>query len=608
MSSITEIDAAERSEQDTVLLAKSTLSVIMPAYNEVATVAEILRRVLLQPVVSEIVFIDDGSTDGTWEAVQRFAESLPSADRNRLVLLQHDKNRGKGRAIRTALEQVSGMHVLIQDADLEYAPADIPKLWQVMNSGAADVVYGSRYLDAPQLQEGRFVLQTGVRFLNLLTRFLYGEWLTDQATCYKMFLTRDLRRMGLECERFGFCSEVTAKAMMLGLRFRESQIEYTARTAADGKKLRLTDAIDATVSLLKAKRWKGRNCASEKRESKAASFSSNVPQKQLLRSPIWRRAGLLGVLLLAFAYWQGLFAFQGRTTKSGSRGILLDLGQVAPGNAIQQSFAILNDSLETWLVLDTKTTCGCTRLALTQSVVPPGEFLAGFVNIRPPTVAGRFHMSGTIHFTNSGATRVDVTGVVKLPFEVEQAHLELIPGEPGILKCRVANLTDPVRIAACPDWCIVEPSELDEADKSKSFRVVPSLNDREHHAGITGHIILEDSTGFRQAVRVSASAIDDLRAHPSTLHFGHVIEGEQQKKRFVLTSHSGKKEILSELQLKSVDDQVSIRTVAKTASAIVVEATLLAKNAGYVSSEIELLVGEAKIRIPVSARIAQRKL
>ena len=250
MSSITEIGAAEGTEPDTVLPAKSTLSVIMPAYNEVATVAEILRRVLLQPVVSEIVLVDDGSTDGTWEAVQRFAASLPSANRDRLVLLQHDKNRGKGRAIRTALEQVSGTHVLIQDADLEYDPADIPKLWQVMNSGAADVVFGSRYMVNSKLQSGRFVLQSGVRLLNWVTVFLYRVRLTDQATCYKLCRVADLRDMELQCERFEFCSEITAKAVRRGLAIQECSISYSPRTKAEGKKLRLFDGWCAFCALL----------------------------------------------------------------------------------------------------------------------------------------------------------------------------------------------------------------------------------------------------------------------------------------------------------------------------------------------------------------------
>lgn len=238
----------------TAVPPQATLSVIIPAFNETGTVAEILRRVLQQPVVSEVVVVDDGSTDGTGDAVQRFIESLPAADVQRVVLLQHETNRGKGRAIRTGLGQVTGTHVLIQDADLEYNPADIPKLWDVMQSGEADVVYGSRYLNSPGLQKGRFILQSGVRFLNLITRLLYGLRLTDQATCYKMFRTADLRLFSLNCEGFEFCAEVTARLAEHDLRIAEVAITYAARGKNEGKKLRLIDGV-AAFAQLSGVRW-----------------------------------------------------------------------------------------------------------------------------------------------------------------------------------------------------------------------------------------------------------------------------------------------------------------------------------------------------------------
>ncbi len=257
MSSITEIGAAEETEQDTVLPAKSSLSVIMPAYNEVATVAEILRRVLLQPVVSEIVLVDDGSTDGTWEAVQRFAESLPSADRDRLVLLQHDKNRGKGRAIRTALDQVSCTHVVIQDADLEYDPRDISLLWIAAQSPDVDAVFGSRYLTNNGLQTGRVCMVLGIRLLNTLVSLLHGIRLTDEATCYKLFRLADLQAMRLRCTRFEFCPEVVAGAAQLGLRIREVPVSYAPRSESDGKKLRMSDGWIA-IRVLIVEAWKRR--------------------------------------------------------------------------------------------------------------------------------------------------------------------------------------------------------------------------------------------------------------------------------------------------------------------------------------------------------------
>jgi len=220
------------------------LAVIVPAYNEEATVAEIIRRLQAQPVVSQIIIVDDGSTDGTCDAVSRWLNDP------QVTILRHDVNRGKGRAIRTGLEKACCTFVLIQDADLEYSPTDIPRLLTQMSSGQADVVYGSRYLDNPNLQKGRWIMQSGVKFLNLLVRLLYGLKLTDEATCYKMFRTADLRAMNLQCQKFEFCPEVTAKAIRRGLRIAEVPISYSARTHREGKKLRASDALVAVHVLL----------------------------------------------------------------------------------------------------------------------------------------------------------------------------------------------------------------------------------------------------------------------------------------------------------------------------------------------------------------------
>lgn len=195
-------DAAATQEQP---IGTDRLAVIVPVYNEERTVAELLCRLEAQPCVSQIIIVDDGSTDRTWEelAPWRARASLntrvpvSNGDSLSVIVIQHDRNRGKGRAIRTGLEHVTCSHVLIQDADLEYDPADINKLWEMMKLGKVDVVYGSRYLNAPALQQGRFVLQSGVRLLNVIVRLLYGIMLTDEATCYKLFRVADLRRMGL---------------------------------------------------------------------------------------------------------------------------------------------------------------------------------------------------------------------------------------------------------------------------------------------------------------------------------------------------------------------------------------------------------------------------
>lgn len=244
-------------------IGTNRLAVIVPVYNEERTVAELLRRLEAQPCVAQIIIVDDGSTDQTWDelAPWRARGSLSTATRVSVVdslsvtLVQHDRNRGKGRAIRTGLEHVTCSHVIIQDADLEYDPSDINKLWKVMQSGDADVIFGSRYLENQRLQNGRWIMQSGVRVLNLLFRLLYGIKLTDEATCYKLFSTHDLRRMQLRCERFEFCPEATAKAAILGCRFTEVQISYTARGCAQGKKLRFSDGVSAMRVLVQMYLW-----------------------------------------------------------------------------------------------------------------------------------------------------------------------------------------------------------------------------------------------------------------------------------------------------------------------------------------------------------------
>lgn len=142
--------------------SESTLAAIVPLYNEQTTVVELLSRLISQPCISQIVIVDDGSTDQSVPAVKEWLACLPQETADRILLLHHDVNRGKGRAIRTGLDRVTCTHVIIQDADLEYDPADINKLWAVMLDGSADAVFGSRYPENPSLQRGRWVMQSGV--------------------------------------------------------------------------------------------------------------------------------------------------------------------------------------------------------------------------------------------------------------------------------------------------------------------------------------------------------------------------------------------------------------------------------------------------------------
>ncbi|MDA1055109.1 MAG: glycosyltransferase family 2 protein [Planctomycetota bacterium] len=223
----------------------------MPVFNERPRVGTALRRVLKRASEQHIIVVDDGSTDGTGDALDEFA-CPPHVE-----LLFHDNNRGKGAAIRTALEHAVGQFIIIQDADLEYAPEDFGKLLEPLLSEEADVVYGSRYLNSENGFAGRRRFDWGVKLLNLAVRLIYGVTITDEATCYKVFPTSLLRSMDLRCKRFEFCPEVTAKACRLGLRIKEVPIRYSPRSIEEGKKIRMRDGIQALWTLWKYRKWEG---------------------------------------------------------------------------------------------------------------------------------------------------------------------------------------------------------------------------------------------------------------------------------------------------------------------------------------------------------------
>jgi glycosyltransferase involved in cell wall biosynthesis len=229
------------------------LTVLVPVYNEAATIDALLRRVLAAPYRKQVVVVDDGSRDDTQSVLQRWE------GRANFVFLRHAVNRGKGAAIRTGLDRARGKFTLIQDADLEYDPGEYPRMLEPLVAGQADVVYGSRYLDMQAPGRAPWTLnRVGVVGLNLWLRLLYGVRLTDEATCYKAFPTEVLRRMDLACERFEFCPEVTAKASRLGLRIHEVPISYRPRGLKEGKKIRWRDGWVAAATLWKYRRWSPR--------------------------------------------------------------------------------------------------------------------------------------------------------------------------------------------------------------------------------------------------------------------------------------------------------------------------------------------------------------
>lgn len=220
----------------------TTLTVIIPIYNEVELLAEVLRTVRELPEPKELILVDDCSTDGTRDILAK------EADAPATTVLYHDVNRGKGAAIRTGLTAVTGDIVVIQDADFEYDPNEIPLVIAPIVAGETRVAYGSRFLG--KIEGMRFPNRVANRLLAVTARVLYGGRLTDEATAYKAFRSELICRLPLRCERFEFCPEVTAIALRLGERIVETPITYRARTFEEGKKIGWRDFVTAIKYLL----------------------------------------------------------------------------------------------------------------------------------------------------------------------------------------------------------------------------------------------------------------------------------------------------------------------------------------------------------------------
>lgn len=219
------------------------LSVIIPVYNEVKTIEEVVDRVQATGYASEIILVDDGSSDGSTEILKKYQ----GKDGFQVILCE--QNRGKGAAVREGIKAAKSKYAIIQDADFEYDPKDYGKLMPVIESGKADVVYGSRFMESTDVFYFRSLAAN--KLLTFLTNVLYHTKLTDMETCYKLFKVADVREIPLHSRRFEFEPELTSKLLKRGYKIVEVPISYSGRSYDEGKKIKPKDGLIALWTLFK---------------------------------------------------------------------------------------------------------------------------------------------------------------------------------------------------------------------------------------------------------------------------------------------------------------------------------------------------------------------
>jgi len=240
-------------------MASVKVSIVVPVFNEAGTVSAVLDRVASAPFPEqvrevEIVAVDDCSRDSTAEVLAAYSPPTTTSKPCEFRWLRHDRNRGKGAALRTGFATTTGEIVLVQDADLEYDPADYPTLLKPILDGRAEVVFGSRFLGGPH----RVLFHwhsIGNKFLTMLSNMFTDLNLSDMETCYKVFTRGVLARLRLTSERFGFEPEFTARVARLGVRIYEVPVSYHGRTYAEGKKIGWKDGFEAIWCILKFNVW-----------------------------------------------------------------------------------------------------------------------------------------------------------------------------------------------------------------------------------------------------------------------------------------------------------------------------------------------------------------
>jgi len=219
------------------------LSIIMPCYNEVGTVKDIIEKVLSLPIDKELIIVDDGSTDGSGDAIQSF-ENNPD-----VKIVSNDGNHGKGFSIRAGIPHCTGNIITIQDADLETNPENLLELVKPIQNNETKVVYGSRILNNDKKYSAKYYY--GGKLVTWVANILFRQKLTDEPTCYKVFDSDLLKSIELKCNGFEFCPEVTAKVSKLGHKIKELPMDYFPRSKDEGKKLQISDGFIAIWTLLK---------------------------------------------------------------------------------------------------------------------------------------------------------------------------------------------------------------------------------------------------------------------------------------------------------------------------------------------------------------------
>jgi len=220
------------------------LSVIVPCYNEEATINELLMKVLRQELVRELIVINDASSDDSLRIINQIRDT-------RLIVLSNDRNLGKGASVRRAFEICTSDFVLIQDADLEYSPEEYPRLLKPLLEGYADAVYGSRFLTFESRRALYFWHSMGNRFLTFLSNAFTNIYLTDMETCFKVMKTDFARKLDIKENRFGLEPEITAKLAKMDARIYEVAISYRGRTYSEGKKITWKDGVSAVRCVIK---------------------------------------------------------------------------------------------------------------------------------------------------------------------------------------------------------------------------------------------------------------------------------------------------------------------------------------------------------------------